>query len=188
MKKFGGKITEFVGKITEVKPLYLIAAGLVALLLVGGILVFALVGDDDDGPGGGSDPTLGVGEGDRSRLPGGKSRAQKPAPVVRRGVMDEARRVGRLAVAQARGTIVEPRRVRVRVSAAPKQTTTVNYQLSCFRKRRVKVGRGTYRTKPPSIREIPLPMANAESCVVTVGAQLTRTVGEGRVKVAVLAG
>lgn len=175
---------QFAGQIREIKPLYLIAAALVAVLIIGGILIFAVGGDDPDAP----DPTLGIGEGDRSQLPGGRRRPPKPAPRVRTGLVDEARREGRLAVAQARGTIVEPSRVRIRVSAAPKQTVTVNYQLGCFRNRRVKVGKGTYRARSPDTREVPLPMSGAESCIVTAGAQLTKLEGEGRVKVAVIAG
>ena len=177
---------KFAGKITDIKPLYLIAAALLALLIViGAIVIFT--GGGDDGPDA-PDPRLGLGEGDPSQLPGQRQRRTKQAPRVRSGLLDEARREGRLAVAQARGTIVNPSRVRIRVSAAPKQTVSVNYQLGCFRNRRAKVGRGEYRTQAPDTREVPLPMANAESCVVTAGAQLTRTVGEGRVKVAVLAG
>lgn len=179
-------MTKFVGRITEIKPLYLIVAGLVAVLIIAGILVFAVGGGDDDPEG--PDAVVGVGEGDASQLPGSKAPRPKQAPVVRTGVLDQARREGRLAVAQARGTIVEPSRVRLRVSAAPKQTVTVNYQLGCFKNRRAKVGRGSYRTKPPDTREVPLPMSDAASCIVTAGAQLTRTVGEGRVKIAVIAG
>ncbi len=175
---------KFAGKITEIKPLYLVAASLVAVLVVVGIFIVAGGGDDPDAP----DPTLGVGEGDPSQLPGNRRRPPREAPRVRTGLVDEARRVGRLAVAQARGTIVEPSRVRIRVSAAPKQTVTVNYQLGCFRDRRAKVARGTYRTRPPDIREVPLPMAGAESCIVTAGAQLTKVEEEGRVKIGVIAG
>ena len=176
---------KFAGKITEIKPLYLIAAALVAVLIIIGIvLIFATGGDDGpEAP----DPRLGLGEGNR-QLPGQRGPRVKEAPRVRRGLVDEARREGRLAVAQARGTIVDPSRVRIRVSAAPKQTVSVNYQLGCFRNRRAIVGRGQYRTRTPDTREVRLPMANAESCVVTAGAQLTRNVGEGRVKVAVIAG
>ena len=176
---------KFVGKLTEIKPLYLIVAGLVVVLLIVGIIIFAGGGDEEsDGP----DAAVGVGEGDSSKLPGGRRPKPKQAPVVRSGQLDVARREGRLAVAQARGTIVSPNRVLIRVSAAPKQTVTVNYQLGCFRDRRARIGRGSYRTKPPDTRAVPLPMSGAKSCIVTAGAQLTRTVGEGRVKVAVIAG
>jgi hypothetical protein len=178
-------VKKFAGKIKEIKPLYLIVAGSVAVLLIAGILIFTLVGDD--GPGG-SDAAVGVGEGDPGQRPGGKRARPKQAPRVRTGVLDEARREGRLAVAQARGTIVNPTRVTIRVSAAPEQTVTVNYQLGCFKDRRARVGRGSYRTRPPSTREVPLPMSGAQTCIVTAGAQLTRTVGVGRIQVSVVSG
>ena len=170
----------------QIKPVYLIAAAVVVVLVLvfGGILIFSGGDDEPDGP----DPRIGLGEGDATQLPGSRGRRQKEAPRVRTGVVDTARRVGRLAVAQARGTIVEPSRVRIRVSAAPKQTVTVNYQLGCYRNRRARVGRGAYRTRPPDTRGVPLPMSGAEHCIVTAGAQLTKIKGEGRVKVSVIAG
>ena len=80
----------------------------------------------------------------------------------------------------------------VRVSAAPKQTVTVTYQLSCYKAINkssvIKVSNGNYRTKPPNVRSLSLPLSGADECTVTVGAQLTKTEGKGRVKVAVLAG
>jgi hypothetical protein len=169
----------------QIKPVYLIAAAVlvVVVLIGGGILIFSGGDDEPDAP----DPRLGVGEGDVSQLPG-SGRRQKEAPRVRTGVVDTARRVGRLAVAQARGTIVEPRRVRIRVSAAPKQTVTVTYQLGCYRNRRARVGKGSYRTRPPDTRGVRLPMSGAETCIVTAGAQLTKIKGEGRIKVSVIAG
>lgn len=177
---------KFAGTITTIKPLYLIVAGvLVAVLVIGGIFIFAVGGEDEaDLP----DPTLGVGEGDASQLPGSRRKPPKQAPRVRTGQLDEARREGRLAVAQARGTIVSPSVIRIRVSAAPKQTVTVNYQLGCFRNRVARIGRGSYRTRPPDSRGVPLPMRGAESCIVTASAQLTRVIGEGRIKVAVISG
>ena len=157
-------------------------------LTAGAFLLFGGDGGDDeevvvDEP----HPTLGLGEGDPRDLPGRKRR-QKQAPRVRSGVVDEARRVGRLAVAQSRGTIVEPSAVSIRVSAAPKQTVTVNWQLGCFRDRRARVGRGQYRARPPEVRRVPLPMQGATSCIATASAQLTDPDREGRVKVAVIAG
>ena len=175
MKKFGGKI----------KPLYLAPVALIAVLIVAAIFIFG--GGDDDGSDE-PDAVLGIGEGDASQLPGQRVKPPPPAPVVRTGIVDEARRVGRLAVAQARGTIVEPSRVRIRVSAAPKQTVTVNYQLGCFKNRRARVGKGSYRTRAPDTREVRLPTSGAKTCIVTAGAQLTKVLGEGRVKVAVIAG
>lgn len=177
---------KFAGKITEINPLYLIVAVvLVVALIVAGIFVFVVGGDDEsDLP----NPTLGVGEGDVGSLPGSRRKPPKQAPRVRTGQLDEARRVGRLAVAQARGTVVDPSVIRIRVSAAPKQTVTVNYQLGCFRNRVARIGRGSYRTRPPDSRSVPLPMRNAETCIVTASAQLTKVIGEGRIKVAVISG
>ena len=169
----------------------LIGIAVVLLLVgmtVGAFLIFGggdgdvvVVVEEED------DPELGVGEGDPTDLPG-RRRGQKEAPRVRSGVVDEARRVGRLAVAQSRGTIVNPSAVTIRVSAAPKQTVTVNWQLGCFRDRRARVGRGQYRARPPDTRQVPLPMQGATSCIATASAQLTDPDREGRVKVAVIAG
>jgi hypothetical protein len=178
-------VKKFVGKITEIEPLYLIVAGvLVGVLIIAGIFVFAVGGNKSNEP----NPTLGVGEGDPSSLPGAKRKPPRQAPVVHTGVVDEARRSGRLAVAQARGTIVGPSRVRIRVSAAPRQTVTVNYQLGCYRDRRAKVGRGSYRTRPPDTRAVPIPMPGAKSCIVTASAQLTKIMGQGSINVQVIAG
>jgi hypothetical protein len=121
----------------------------------------------------------------KPKLP--KGRRVREAPIASSGVVDQARREGDFVVAQARGTIRNPGLVRLRVSASPRQRVTVDWQLSCFRNRRVKVGRGRYRTRAPSTRAISVPMPGAETCIATAGAQLTRY-GRGIVKVAVVAG
>ncbi len=185
MKKLTRSVKRLARKLKKsVKPLYLVPVVLVVGLIVAGIFIF---GGGDDGPEG-PDPSLGFAQGDPSSLPGSRRPPPKQAPRVRNGVVDEARRVGRLAVAQARGTVIEPTRVRVRVSAAPKQRVTVNWQLGCYRDRRTVVGKGAYETTPPDVREIKLPMRGAETCIATAGAQLTENEGEGRIKVAVIAG
>ena len=187
MKKFDPKqLVSKVPKIKKIKPLYLVPVALVLVLIVGGVLIFGGGGDGDGQDEG--DAALGIGEGDPSRIPGQRGRGTKRSPVVRSGTLDEARRVGRLAVAQARGTIIEPSRIRIRVSAAPKQPVTVNYQLGCFKDRRAIVRRDQYRTRTPDIRAVELPTQGAKSCIVTAGAQLTDPDREGRVKVAVIAG
>ncbi|MGH2943730.1 MAG: hypothetical protein ACRDLN_13250 [Solirubrobacteraceae bacterium] len=172
--------------LNSIKPLYVIPVIVVAVLIVGGF--FLLGGGDEEKKTAGADPSLGFAEGDPSQLPGRKRRAPKQAPVVRSGLLDEARREGRLAVAQARGTIVGPSRVRIRVSASPRQSVTVNWQLGCFRDRRARVGRGTYRTRSPDLRAVNVPMAGAKSCIATASAQLTKVEGKGLVKVSVIAG
>jgi hypothetical protein len=168
------------------KPLYLIPVAVLAVLIIAGILI--LSGGDDDKGTKQADAPSGIAQGDQSQLPGRHRKAPKQAPVVRTGTLDEARRVGRLAVAQARGTIVAPTRVRIAVRASPRQTVTVNWQLGCFRNRRAVVGRDSYRTRPPDIREIKLPMQGAKTCIATAGAQLTKLAGVGTVKVSILAG
>ena len=175
--------------IPAIKPLYLIPA-VVILVLV--IVIIAVVGGggvgggdgDDDGP----DSARGFAEGDRSRLPGADTKPVPEAPTVRSGKLDEARREGRLAVAQARGTIVSPSRVTIRVSAAPKQTVRVNWQLGCFKDRRARIGTGEYRTRTPDVRAVKLPVQGAKSCIATASAQLTRSDRSGRIKVAVYSG
>jgi len=178
VKKFARKVKK------SIKPLYVVPVVLVAGLIVVGIVIFG-GGDEDNKT---ANPSLGFAEGDSSRLPGAKRRRFKSAPVVRSGRLDEARRTGRLAVAQARGTIVSPTRVRIRVGAAPKQTVTVNWQLGCFKNRRAIVGRDSYRARPPDIRAIKLPTQGAKSCIATASAQLTKPDGVGSITVAVVAG
>lgn len=192
MKTFFRKISSSI-RVPDIKPLYLVSAAvaLVVLIIIGVVLIGG--GGEDDGLGGGgdgdgSDAARGFAEGDRSRLPGAETRAGKEAPRVRSGLVDEARREGRLAVAQARGTIVSPSQVRVRVSSAPKQVVWVTWQLSCFKDRKVHVGQGRYEAQTPNTRPVKLPVQGAESCITTATAQLTRLNTEGRIKVGVLAG
>ena len=113
-------------------------------------------------------------------FPGANTKPVKEAPRVRSGLLDEARREGRLAVAQARGTIVSPSRVQVRVSSAPKQVVWVTWQLGCYKDRKARIGRGRYRAQTPNTRPIELPASGADSCIATVSAQLTRLNTKGR--------
>jgi hypothetical protein len=196
VKKFVRKIRTSVKlpsavKLPSVKPLYLVVGAVVLVVIVILVVIFAggggVVGGGDEG-GDTSDAARGFAEGDRSQLPGAKTKPVKEAPRVRSGKLDEARREGRLVVAQARGTIVSPTRVTIRVSAAPKQTVRINYQLGCYKNRQARIGRGEYRTRTPDTRSVPLPVQGAKSCIATVGAQLTRSDRSGRIKVAVYAG
>jgi hypothetical protein len=171
-----------------IKPLYVVPVVVIAVLIVAGVLLFGGGGGGNDSTAGGSNPSLGFAEGDSSSLAGAKRKPSKPAPTVRTGVLDESRQSGRAAVAQARGIIVSPTAVRVRVSAAPKQHVTVNWQLGCFKDGHAQVGKGQYRTETPDIRAISLPVQGAKSCIATAGGQLTRTERAGRIKIAIIAG
>ena len=178
-----------------VKAHPLISAAVVILLIltVGVLAALVVSGGDDDTTTAETTATEKAKAAKKKARKKARARKVKAAPVLNTaGTLDVSRAVGRLAIAQARGRIKHPGAISVRVSAAPKQTTVVHYQLSCYKptgKTSVtKVGNGTYRTKPPSIRSIPLPLSGSAECVVTVSAQLSKTQGEGRVKVAVVAG
>jgi hypothetical protein len=174
-------------------PKIAIPAVIVFLLLVGGLTALVVTA------GGGGEDAKTATEAKRPAkktdpgIAAAKKRKVKPAPVVNgSGTLDVARSVGRLAIAQARGRIKHPTGISVRVSAAPKQTVTVTYQLSCYKaigkSSALKVANEQYRTKPPNVRSLPLPQSGSDECTVTVGAQLTKTAGKGRIKVAVIAG
>lgn len=175
-------------------PKIAIPAVILFLVLVAGLVVLVVTAG---GGGGDKSPTTPKAQRpDKKTDPGiaaAKKRHVKPAPVVNTtGTLDVARSVGRLAIAQARGRIKKPSGISVRVSAAPKQTVTVTYQLSCYKATgqtsSIKVANDQYRTRPPNTRSLPLPQVGSDECTVTVGAQLTKTAGKGRIKVAVIAG
>ncbi len=189
MKKIGSKVLELLAN-----PLYAVAAVVLVVALVGGGALLLFTGGDDAKDDTAKTTTEEKKKGKKDKgVEAAKKRKVKPAPVVNgSGTLDVARSVGRLAIAQARGRIKKPAGVRIRVSAAPKQTITVDWNLSCYKAvgkvSTTKVGRGRYRTRPPATRSLPLPLQGADECTATVGAQLTKNLGEGRVKVAVVAG
>jgi hypothetical protein len=181
-------------KQAKANPLIAIAVTVVAVLLVGGLIVFAAVGggggDDDDAVGVGGTKTEKAGKGKKDpAIEKARKHKVKPAPVRSSpGTLDVARSIGTYAVAQGRGRVKRPSSIAVRVSAAPKQKVTVNYQLACYRENGgTKIGTGSYTPRPPDIRNLPLPISGANECVITVGAQLTSH-RPGRVKVAIIAG
>jgi hypothetical protein len=170
----------------KLSPTIVIAIVLVVGLIVGGYFVFSgggVIGGKETGA---PKPVLTPEHLKANKL---KGRRIKPPPRRRSaGVVNEARKAGRLVLAQARGTIVKPHRIRLRVSAAPRQRVTVDWQLGCFLNRRAKVGRGSYRTRTPNVRAIPVSIQGAESCIATATAGLTKVDGTGRVKVSVISG
>jgi hypothetical protein len=177
-------VKRYVAKIKKVNPLFAVAA--VVFLLVVAVLI-VVAGGGDDGKKAASTSTTTTTKKKHKAHKKKKKKHIKQAPIGTSGTIDEARREGDFPVAQARGTIRSPSRVSVRVGASPQQRVTVNWQLSCFKTRKVRIGKGQYKVKSPNERPLPLPMSGAETCIFTVGAQLTRH-GTGRVKVGVVAG
>ncbi|MEA2130633.1 MAG: hypothetical protein QOJ85_3524 [Solirubrobacteraceae bacterium] len=181
----GSCVQKYVRKIKKINPIYGGIALVMILLIV--VLVALTTGGDDGNKTATVAPTTTTKKKHKRHARKVKPRRVKQAPIGTTGVIDQARREGVFAVAQARATVKSPGRVSVRMSAAPKQTVTVNWQLSCFKNRQVAVGKGQYRAKAPDERAIQLPVQGAETCIATAGAQLTRH-GHGRVKVAVIGG
>ena len=175
---------KYLRKIKKANPLYWGAA--VAILLVIVLIVVIGGGGGDDDETATTAPTTTT-KTKADAAPKKRRKPPKQAPIGSSGVIDEARRKGDFVVAQARATVRTPSRITLRLSAAPKQRVSVDWQLSCFKNRQVKVGKGKYRVRSPDQRSIPLPFQGAENCIATAGAQLTRH-GEGRVKIAIVAG
>jgi len=177
-------VQKVIGKLKKLNPLYAGAAVLIVVVIVL-IVITSGGGDDKESATVTKAPTL-TKDDSKAKLPK-ETKPSKQAPIGTTGVIDEARREGPFVVAQARGTVRTPSAIRLRMSAAPKQTVSVDWQLSCFKNRQVAVGKGKYRAKAPDERAIQLPIQGAETCIATAGAQLTRH-GKGRVKIAVVAG
>ncbi len=180
-------------KQAKANPVVAIGVAVVAVLIVGGVIAFAVFGgggDDGDTADGGSEKAESAESGKKDpAIEKARKRKVKPAPVRSSpGTLDVARSVGTFAVAQGRGRIKSPSSISVRVSAAPKQKVTVNYQLACYREGvGAKIGKGTYTPRPPDVRSLPIPLSGARECTVTVGAQLTSH-RPGRIKVAIISG
>lgn len=181
-------------KQAKANPIIGIAVAVFAVLIVGAVVAFAVFGGgggDGDNQADGGSPKAEKSETNEKdpAIEKAKKRKVKPAPVrASPGTLDVARSVGTFAVAQGRGRIKNPSSIAVRVSAAPKQKVTVNYQLACYRENGgTKIGTGSYTPRPPDVRNLPLPISGASECTVTVGAQLTSH-RPGRIKVALISG
>ncbi|MEA2218781.1 MAG: hypothetical protein QOJ35_1407 [Solirubrobacteraceae bacterium] len=192
MKKVSKMLKKQFKQITD-HPIIAGGAVLAVVLVVGVLAALVLSGGDN---GGGGNAQTSTAKHKRAKKDAGveaaKRRKVKPAPIANGpGTVDTARSIGEFALAQGRGLIKHPSQISVRVSAAPKQTVTVDWQLSCYkaghRTTTTKVGHARYRTRPPNTRALPLPISGADECTATVGAQLTRA-GAGRIKVAVVSG
>lgn len=181
----GSCVKKYVRKLRKkVKPLY---AGVAVLLLIVVVLIIVTSGGGGDDDNATTTAPTTTAKKNAPKKVKKRTKPVKQAPIGTTGVIDEARRKGDFVVAQARATVKSPTRISLRLSAAPKQTVTVDWQLSCFKNRQVKVGKGKYRVKSPDERAISLPIQGAENCIATAGAQLTRH-GGGRVKIAIIGG
>jgi hypothetical protein len=177
-------------KQAKANPMIAIPVALVLVLLVAGLIVLAVVTGGDDKGGGSTAKSNGAEKSERDQaIAKAKKHKVKPAPVVNgAGALDTARAIGTFAVAQGRGRIKNPSSISVRVSAAPKQEVTVDYELACYKEGiGAKIGKDRYRTRPPDTRSLPLPVSGAQECTVTVGAQLTSH-RPGRIKVSIVSG
>jgi hypothetical protein len=87
---------------------------------------------------------------------------------------------GKNATAATSGIIERPREIWLRVSAAPKQGVTGQWNVSC--------GAGatdsdTFTVKPPNLMKLRIPGKTAKSCIAGASAQLD---GTGRLKLSIL--
>jgi hypothetical protein len=176
-------------KQAKAHPMIAIPVALLLVLLVGGGIALVALSGDDNGDGDGAKTQKDEKAAQDKAIAKAKKRKVKPAPVVNgAGALDTARSVGTFAVAQGRGRIKNPSSISVRVSAAPKQEVTVDYELACYKEGSgTKIGKDRYRTHPPDTRSLPLPISGANECTVTVGAQLTSH-RPGRIKVSITSG
>ena len=81
----------------------------------------------------------------------------------------------------ANGAVIDaPKKLSLRVSAAPKQAVMGNWSVTCGRQG---TSTDTFEVTPPAVIELRLPGKSPRSCAVGSSAQLT---GSGRVKTVIL--
>ena len=147
MKKVLGPIMKLF-KQAKAHPLIAIPVALVVVLLIGGGAVLVAGGGDEAKQADtATTSTESVDKAEQEKaIAKAKKRKVKPAPVVSGpGTLDVARSVGTFALAQGRGRVKNPSTISVRVSAAPKQKVTVDYQLTCYKESGTRVSKGRYR-------------------------------------------
>lgn len=90
---------------------------------------------------------------------------------------------GDYAIAQASGTINNPHRIRVRVTAKPRQRVEVSWTMTCGRGTSAASKSGQYKARTTTTRTLRQPMRHADQCVVAANAQLD---GSGKVTIRIL--
>jgi hypothetical protein len=151
-----------------------IAAGAVLVVVLIVIAVVLLSGGDDDDAAKPGTPAARSGG-----AVGGDEQPDSGSQPTLRTVMTK-RASGQHATLAAGAILTAPREVWLRVSAAPKQEVSGNWNITCGK---LGTSMDTFVVTPPSIQQLELPGKNAKSCVVGTSAQLK---GKGRLKVAVL--
>ncbi|MDX6677720.1 MAG: hypothetical protein QOE31_1772 [Solirubrobacteraceae bacterium] len=147
-----------------------VVLGVVLAVIVVLVLVSVLTGgDDDDSP---SATRTGGDGGSKGGSKGGSG------PSLRS--VAQKRSQGKYATAQASGIIDQPKEIWLRLSAAPKQQVTGQWNVSC--------GAGatdsdTFTVTPPNLQKLRIPGKKADSCIAGANAQLEKT---GRLKVTIL--
>jgi len=150
-------------------------------LVVGVLLVVVLVvvavsllsgGDDDDDTSGSAKTEQG--DGKKGDDDGGSDSEPRLVTVATN------RGKGKYATAAASANMKKPGEIWLRVSAAPKQEVTGQWNVSCGAGN---VDDDTFTVTPPHERKLTIPSKSAASCIAGATAQLS---GSGRVKVTIL--
>ena len=144
-----------------------VVIGVVLVVVLVAIAVSLLTG------GGGEDKN-----GSTSGTPAETGGAKGSGPQLR--TVSSKRSQGKNAVAATSGVIERPKAIWLRVSAAPKQGVTGQWNVSC--------GAGatdsdTFTVMPPHMLKLRIPGKSAKSCIAGASAQLA---GTGRLKLVIL--
>lgn len=142
----------------------------VAFLGVMGIVILNGTDEDDDSP------TSGTTERDGDSSSGGDSESE---PALKTVAIERGE--GKNATAAVASPSMErPKEIWLRVSAAPKQEVSGQWNVSCGKGN---VADETFTVTPPTELKLAVPRKNAPSCIAGASAQLD---GEGRLKLTIL--
>jgi hypothetical protein len=149
-----------------------VVIGVVLVVVLVLVVVNLLTGGDDDKSNSAKTEQGGGGGGGG----GGGASDSEPALVT----VASKRSKGKYATAAASANMKKPGEIWLRVSAAPKQEVTGQWNVSCGKG---KVDMDTFTVTPPHEQKLTIPSKSAPSCIAGASAQLG---GNGRVKVTIL--
>ncbi len=149
---------------------YALAAVSVVVLVVVGIVIVRGTNEDDPSSSAKTERNGGSSDSDDD--------GDDSKPSLRTIAQQRSR--GKFATANASGIIDRPKEIWLRVSAAPKQKVSGQWNVSC--------GAGatdsdTFTVTPPNLMKLRIPRKKADSCIAGASAQLEKT---GRLKLTVL--